>query len=476
MRPITLMGMIDGNRTSYMVKEDRYQKRDFVWLAAFLLEKYRGKIAPAEGQSVTDDALKITFSFINANGEKRTISNASERVDQYYKDCEGRLYWDYALAPAATPSQCPQCGKVVSGTGKFCPYCGCKRVLMCGQCSCELVSDMLFCPKCGCETVESLVRKGEEALSENAYYRAKEFFQKALSEDADNARARSRLTESVNRMVADRRKEDEAFLDGFSKDQRGIVTDIWGGLEWYVGPDKNTSWNEAKHWVENLNVDGGGWRMPTYDELNDLKIWEEGDWQLPPAFKTTGDRVWVEPEIVEDSVGKFLNGVGTRERIWYRLPSCVLGDINYGDRNERKGRAFAVRSTRNFEMFLARFSKNQKGMIVDAEKGHEWYVGPDKDTNWNEAKHWVENLNVDGGGWRMPTRSELIRFYHNGVNHMNMHPIIKTTGRCFWSGERKGSEHACIIRFDSEQFFMIWDHRLCDDSFRARAFAVRSRI
>ena len=44
----------------------------------------------------------------------------------------------------------------------------------------------------------------------------------------------------------------------------GIVKDSNTGLEWKVGPDKNTTWYEAKSWVLSLNLDGGGWRMPTY--------------------------------------------------------------------------------------------------------------------------------------------------------------------------------------------------------------------
>lgn len=38
-------------------------------------------------------------------------------------------------------------------------------------------------------------------------------------------------------------------------------------LELRFGPDKNTTWDEAKEWVESL---GDGWRMPTVDELKQL--------------------------------------------------------------------------------------------------------------------------------------------------------------------------------------------------------------
>ena len=50
----------------------------------------------------------------------------------------------------------------------------------------------------------------------------------------------------------------------------GIVKDTRTALEWKVGPDRDTVWDEARSWVQNLNLDGGGWRMPTMDELAGL--------------------------------------------------------------------------------------------------------------------------------------------------------------------------------------------------------------
>ena len=41
-------------------------------------------------------------------------------------------------------------------------------------------------------------------------------------------------------------------------------------------------------------------------------------------------------------------------------------------------------------------------VYYDKNTGLEWYTGPDRDTNWNEVKRWVENLTVADGGWRMP--------------------------------------------------------------------------
>jgi hypothetical protein len=64
------------------------------------------------------------------------------------------------------------------------------------------------------------------------------------------------------------------------------------GLEWLAGPDKATTWYDAKKWVESLiSVAGGGWRMPTRKELETL--YQKGERCHIKAFlKTTGCWVW----------------------------------------------------------------------------------------------------------------------------------------------------------------------------------------
>jgi len=94
------------------------------------------------------------------------------------------------------------------------------------------------------------------------------------------------------------------------------------------------------------------------------------------------------------------------------------------------------------------FIKYATGVVYDKNTGLEWYVGPDKNTNWNEAKRWVENLTVAGGGWRMPTRKELRTLYKKGAGERNMTPLLKTTGWWVWSGETKGSSPAWVFAFN----------------------------
>jgi hypothetical protein len=111
------------------------------------------------------------------------------------------------------------------------------------------------------------------------------------------------------------------------------------------------------------------------------------------------------------------------------------------------------------------------GIVKDTRRGLEWVAGPDKDTNWDEAKRWVESLNVGGGGWRMPTVAELHGLYEEGKGSRNMTPLLKTTGWWVWSGELKGSSAAWSFGFDFGD--LRWDPRNRSDG--SRAFAVRSR-
>lgn len=111
------------------------------------------------------------------------------------------------------------------------------------------------------------------------------------------------------------------------------------------------------------------------------------------------------------------------------------------------------------------------GIVRDTNTGLEWKAGPDKDTTWNEASSWVQSLNVDGGGWRMPTVDELEGLYKKGKGSRNVTPFLKTTGWWVWSGEKKGLMFAKFFDFT----YGIGSWYTCYFSNPIRAFAVRSR-
>jgi hypothetical protein len=114
------------------------------------------------------------------------------------------------------------------------------------------------------------------------------------------------------------------------------------------------------------------------------------------------------------------------------------------------------------------------GIVKDTKTGLEWVAGPDKDMTWDEAKAWVESLNVGGGGWRMPTVKELEGLYEKGKGDRNMTPLLKATtwsAWSVWSGEIKDSSAAWHFYFTNG--YRSWDYRGYSNN--RRAFAVRSR-
>ncbi len=117
------------------------------------------------------------------------------------------------------------------------------------------------------------------------------------------------------------------------------------------------------------------------------------------------------------------------------------------------------------------FCKYADGIVSDKNTGLEWLAGPDRNATWDEAKSWVANLTVAGGGWRMPTREELRTLYQKDAGTRNMTPLLETTGWWVWSGETKDSSAACYFFFDSGREF--WVSR--SNSIISRGFAVRSR-
>ncbi|MBW1753578.1 MAG: DUF1566 domain-containing protein [Deltaproteobacteria bacterium] len=112
------------------------------------------------------------------------------------------------------------------------------------------------------------------------------------------------------------------------------------------------------------------------------------------------------------------------------------------------------------------------GVVYDKNTGLEWYAGPDRDTTWNEAKAWVDSLNVAGGGWRMPTSDELKTLYQKGVGTRNMTPLLKTTDCQVWSGKTRDSSAAIL-------FYFCYGHANLGyrdfSTSGVRGFAVRSR-
>ena len=150
-----------------------------------------------------------------------------------------------------------------------------------------------------------------------------------------NSTAVARKTIVINR-------QDCVARDGkYCQYSTGVVKDTSTGLEWYVGPDRRTKWHEAKAWVEKLNVAGGGWRMPTKNELKALYQKGAGTRNMTPLLKTTGWWVWSGETKGSSSAWFFNFNEGYVFRRRQDNPGYEFWLLREGSPN---GRGFAVRS------------------------------------------------------------------------------------------------------------------------------------
>ena len=105
----------------------------------------------------------------------------------------------------------------------------------------------------------------------------------------------------------------------FAVSSEGVITDSKTGLEWTVGP--HNTYSEAEQWVAACNVAGGGWRMPTRQQLATLHQAGIGVFNIDPVFHVTSWWVWVEPRD-SSAAWCFAFDSGTEER---RNDSRVFG-------------------------------------------------------------------------------------------------------------------------------------------------------
>jgi hypothetical protein len=119
-----------------------------------------------------------------------------------------------------------------------------------------------------------------------------------------------------------------------------------------------------------------------------------------------------------------------------------------------------------------RFIKYANGVVKDTKTELKWVAGPDRDTNWDEARAWGLSLKINGGGWRMPTIKELKTLYDKSKRKSApfMTRLLKMTGFWVWSGETRAL--SCAY-FDFAFGFSGWYSP--GISRNLRAFAVRSR-
>lgn len=100
----------------------------------------------------------------------------------------------------------------------------------------------------------------------------------------------------------------------------GSIVDNRSRLEWVVGPDRDTTWPDARKWVSSLTLCGGDWRLPSINELKTLYdpavsagtgfLSGNTRWpaHIPSQFDAIGGGAWVwAREAVDQNRAKAIN-------------------------------------------------------------------------------------------------------------------------------------------------------------------------
>ena len=91
-------------------------------------------------------------------------------------------------------------------------------------------------------------------------------------------------------------------------------------------------------------------------------------------------------------------------------------------------------------------TSTQNLTFLDSKTGLTWQLGFSKLLSWDEAQTYAESLDCDCGGWRLPTRHELMSL----VDDTRINPAIDTTifpdtpAEWFWTSTVALSGKSCV--------------------------------
>ncbi len=355
--------------------------------------------------------------------------------------------------------------------------------------SSSLTGDFYFVSKRGIVVAQSLKAKPQYS-SELEKERKRLEHERQELERLKMEIEREKLVEERKRLEAEKKKllakPKVIERDGRSVAyDNGTVIDTKTGLMWAAKDNgEDINWNDAKRYCENYR--GGGytnWRMPTYNELAGLydknrsgyaPECSDGSWKvhITKLIHITCCCPWA------SDIGQSVSRISAAYLIlpWLSFLASPAHFRSYGRALPVRGGKSSFTKTEAKEIGRdGTLIAYATGIVYDKKTGLEWIAGPDRDTTWYEAESWVENLNVAGGGWRMPTRAELKTLYQKGVGTRNMTPLLKTTGWWVWSGETKSSSSAWRFNFYNGDDPWFWRAREDYSYYGIRGFAVRSQ-
>lgn len=111
------------------------------------------------------------------------------------------------------------------------------------------------------------------------------------------------------------------------------------------------------------------------------------------------------------------------------------------------------------------------GVIDDTKLGLQWAPAPDRPMDHYQAGEYVRNLRLAGGGWRLPSASELKNVYDE-TRPGGADPMFQVSDYLVWTSYLDGTTYAGYFLFNNGQ-----DGLAARDTLLSfiRVLAVRSR-
>jgi formylglycine-generating enzyme required for sulfatase activity len=191
------------------------------------------------------------------------------------------------------------------------------------------------------------------------------------------------------------------------------------GLEWQAPPAVPLmAWPAADAYCRSLALTGGGWRLPTREELLSLY-----------GAKTSS----LELRALDGMTGLWLGSLS----FWSSSPAVNNADhwqVYFDDGSSHQDTHYSAGIVRCVRGQSA--AKNpDTGAGTFQAAAHEWQETPPKDDmTWEQAKGYCAHLPLAGGGWHLPTKDELLALYAAKASSVAVaaHPGMTSDG-WFWT-------------------------------------------
>jgi hypothetical protein len=250
---------------------------------------------------------------------------------------------------------------------------------------------------------------------------------------------------------------------------------VSSGLLWTQHDNgADVTWDGARAYCQGLSVAGGGWRLPTSQELQDIydpiRLNEPtpcGDaycyksrlaltsWWFWTAERGDSGLGWI--FIFRESYGvpySYPVGASAGSRaLCVRAPRA-------GEVHTPEARAKAVEDAAHSAPAVAVKEIDRGGGVLEqVSSGLQWTQSDNgRDITWSDARTHCEQLSTAGGRWRLPNMDELRNLYFDAVGTKpapcgtyvcGVPPGVSLSSHWLWSAESNGPGKGQGFGFDT---------------------------